>query len=261
MDPLATMLATTVRQDLDADVTVVRAKGHLSLQTAPVMRSALLKSMAEFPSAVVVDVSDCVADAAAALAVFPAVLHHHDANPFVALLLGGADDEFLRDGGEAAIGDVPAYQTCADALVAAAAVKARQRRFRFRAAYSTSAPGVIRDAVGDVCDQWGLESLRNSALLITSELVTNAIRHARSDVVVDAILRDDFLHLRVHDRSAQPPKLTEAATVNQVSDSGRGLPIVAYHSTAWGYVIKPEGRGKMVWATMRVRPIGAGRPV
>jgi anti-sigma regulatory factor (Ser/Thr protein kinase) len=111
--------------------------------------------------------------------------------------------------------------------------------------------------VSDVCDQWGLESLRNSALLITSELVTNAIRHAASDVVVDAILRDNYLHLRVHDRSTQPPKLDEKAGGNHLRDSGRGLPIVAYHSTGWGYVLKPDGRGKIVWATMRVRPHAA----
>jgi anti-sigma regulatory factor (Ser/Thr protein kinase) len=261
MDPLATMLSTTVRQDIDADVTVIRANGHLSLQTAPVMRSALQKCMAEYPSAVVVDVSGCVADAPAALAIFPAVLNHQDANPFVAILLGGADDDFLRDGGEAAMGDVPTYLSCAEALLAAAAVKAKQRRFRFHAAHSPAAPGVIRDAIGDVCDQWGLESMRNSALLITSELVTNVIRHARSDVVVDAILRDNYLHLRVHDRSAQPPQLDEKANAEQVSDSGRGLPIVAYHSTAWGYVLKPDGRGKVVWATLRVRPVGAVQAV
>jgi hypothetical protein len=36
---------------------------------------------------------------------------------------------------------------------------------------------------------------------------------------------------------------------------GRGLYLVGLYSTAWGYVV--GATGKVVWATLRARPVGA----
>jgi anti-sigma regulatory factor (Ser/Thr protein kinase) len=254
-------LTTTVHRDLDADVTLVRAIGSLSMFTAQIVRAALLRARAECPSAIVADVSSCAAETPAALAVFPAVARHVESHPWVALLLCGADDDFLRNGGKAALGDVPVFRTRSDALDAAADALRTQRRFQIHARHSNAAPREVREAVGQICDEWGLDQVRAAALLIVSELVTNAVRHARTDIDVDAVLRDSFLHIRVHDGSVAPPQRDETPLRLGLRDSGRGLPIVAHHSSSWGFVINPTGSGKMVWATLRTLPVRSPRLV
>jgi hypothetical protein len=40
-------------------------------------------------------------------------------------------------------------------------------------------------------------------------------------------------------------------------DHGRGLRLVERHCTSWGFQPRADGAGKVVWATMRGRPIRA----
>ena len=86
------------------------------------------------------------------------------------------------------------------------------------------------------------------AVLVTSELATNAIVHARTAFV-----------LRVH-QVASIPALTvsvsdQAATIpvprveHPGQESGRGLAVVEGFSSAWGVRIDPNG--KSVWAEFR----------
>ena len=199
------VLDITVERDVEADVTLLRPSGRLDLSTAVVMRDVLAKSVAECPLAIVVDVAACVAGSAVALTVFPASARAAPHQPAVAILLGGVDDGFLANGGAAALGPVPWYPTCAEALHAAEISRAGQRRAVVHGQPSVALPGQAREAVVDACDVWGLADLRSAAALIISELVTNAIRHARGDVAVEAMLRGDFLHLRVRDASSAPP--------------------------------------------------------
>jgi anti-sigma regulatory factor (Ser/Thr protein kinase) len=248
-------LTTTVSRDLQADVTVVRAFGRLDMVTAPLMRAALLKCIAECPCAIVVDISGCATYSAVALTVFPAVSKGQATQPAVPVILCGADERFLPTGGRVALSGVPTYQTCIEALAAAEQTRSAQRRMQLQATLSLSAPGQARIAVAEACDAWGLSHLRTPAALIVSELVTNAVSHASTDVVVEAIIRGDFLHLRVRDGSPAAPTMTGAGNGLGPNDHGRGLPIVAHYSTAWGFVVNSTGTGKVVWATLRARPI------
>jgi anti-sigma regulatory factor (Ser/Thr protein kinase)/anti-anti-sigma regulatory factor len=250
-------LTTTVSRDLEADVTIVRAYGRLDLVTAPLMRAALLKCVAECPSAVVVDISGCATYSAAALAVFPAVGTGQAGRPAVTIVLCGTDDRFLPTGGRAALGDMPTYGTCIEALTAAEQARSTQRCMRLHAVRSLSAPGRARVAIGEACDEWDLSHLRIPAVLIISELVTNAVCHASTDVDIEAIVRGDFLHLRVRDGSPVPPTMSSNGHGSMPSDHGRGLPIVAHYSVAWGFVVNSTGTGKVVWATLRARPLGS----
>jgi anti-sigma regulatory factor (Ser/Thr protein kinase) len=178
----------------------------------------------------------------------------------VALLICGVNDSFRRFG-VATLATVPMYDTCAEALVAAEQARSRQRRVVATAPLSNAGPQVARELIADACDQWGLADLRTSAVLIISELVTNAIRHARTEAVVEAALRDNYLHLRVRDWSATPPAMTKWVPADgfeeNVADHGRGLHIIEAYSTAWGFVLNPGTSGKLVWATLRARPIGS----
>jgi anti-sigma regulatory factor (Ser/Thr protein kinase) len=251
-------LTTTVNHDLVADVTVVRVRGWLDLRTAALMRAALLKCVSECPSAIVVDVSDCLAGVPAALTVFPAVFCHQSAQPIVAGLLSGVSKEFVRDGGAAALGPISTYATLPQALDAAEAARTAQKRVHVRVRYTPDAPRLARDALHAACGTWGLRSVPTSALLIVTELVTNAVLHGHGAGAIDveAMLRDDFLHLRVHDGSPDPPAPAAPLDSLDLREHGRGLHLVAGYSSAWGYVVNPSRSGKVVWATLRVPPVG-----
>ena len=81
------------------------------------------------------------------------------------------------------------------------------------------------------------------AMLLTSELVTNAIRHAGTTFEVDvAPTGDGQVEVSVSDASSVVPHLVDAPPEAQ---SGRGLFFVEQYATAWG--IEATKRGKRVW--------------
>jgi len=104
----------------------------------------------------------------------------------------------------------------------------------------------------DVLIEWDLPALVDDAQLGTSELVTNAIRHAGTDV--ELILRfDDVITIEVQDRR---PELHRPAPNEDVNaESGRGLHIVASISENWG--VTARGNGKSVWFTLALPDVGA----
>ena len=248
------MAALTIKisRDLDADVTVLRPAGRLNLATARDLRSNLLKCLTECPSAIVVDLGDCAIESPAALSVIPAVAQSHAAQPSVAMLLCGMGGP--TDSAPAVLGALPVHASLADALAAAEDARRGQQRVHLHIARSPSGAGEAREAIGNACDLWGLSDLRHRATLIVSELVTNAIRHAGTDVEVDAALRALYLHLRVMDSDPTPPVMVAPADASTLAENGRGLSVVAHYSTGWGYSVDSLGAGKVVWATLRIRP-------
>ena len=85
------------------------------------------------------------------------------------------------------------------------------------------------------------EQLRDDILLVVSELVTNAVVHARSDPIVVAMFDDGRLRIEVHDQaSGSPPIVTSSAG----PDGGFGIRLVAALSDAWGWT--PTESGKRV---------------
>ncbi|MFH9353870.1 ATP-binding protein [Kitasatospora sp. NPDC017646] len=92
-----------------------------------------------------------------------------------------------------------------------------------------------------------------TALLLLSELVTNACRHARSprDRLIGVRLllpTRSVLRVEVYDASDDLPVPRHAAPEDE---SGRGLELVAALATSWG--ADPRGKGyvgKTVWFTL-----------
>jgi anti-sigma regulatory factor (Ser/Thr protein kinase) len=121
-------------------------------------------------------------------------------------------------------------------------------RIRLRARPSIELPRQAREAVAEACDRWGLPRLRPTATLVVSELVTNAVRHSRGPVTLEARIQRGSLQVRVWDASPTPP--TPRAIRPGLSERGRGLAIVAHYSRDWGWVIDDDERGKVVWASM-----------
>ena len=81
-------------------------------------------------------------------------------------------------------------------------------------------------------------------LVVVSELVTNAVVHADTDLRVIARWDGDRVMLEVFDGSHGIPRvLAEPPAVG-----GRGLYLVQQMTTAWGFEPSPDG--KRVWARL-----------
>lgn len=107
----------------------------------------------------------------------------------------------------------------------------------------------------DALTEWGLPELRDAAELVLSELVTNAIVHARSPrgrLIETRVRRlpDGRVRIEVHDANTNPPVLRGSSDTDE---GGRGLLLVdALTGHQWG-VTGRGGVGKAVWAVIGTR--------
>jgi anti-sigma regulatory factor (Ser/Thr protein kinase) len=83
------------------------------------------------------------------------------------------------------------------------------------------------------------------AVLLTTELVMNAVLHGAGPVRVHAAWGEGSVRVEVDDQSAQLPVLGE---MDRTASSGRGLRLVDGLSSAWG--VSPRETGKTVWFTL-----------
>ncbi|MFI9152524.1 SpoIIE family protein phosphatase [Streptomyces sp. NPDC053367] len=97
---------------------------------------------------------------------------------------------------------------------------------------------------------WSVVEESDVALLVVSELVTNAIAHTTGEVRLDLTLTGDRLRIAVNDASPRTP--VKAESVDWEETGGRGLLLVAAMSSAWGSV--PLGGGKQVWCDIALSP-------
>lgn len=99
-----------------------------------------------------------------------------------------------------------------------------------------------RGFVTEFCASHRCEVLLDGAVLVASELVTNAVVHARSECVLEARLDGGFLRVAVSDTSRAAPSPRLASTA---SHGGRGLFVVAAMASVWGVVPTPDGKNGM----------------
>lgn len=85
--------------------------------------------------------------------------------------------------------------------------------------------------------------------LVTSELATNAARHAKTTFTVLLEGLSQSIRLTVRDSSRLRPILTASP---ELATAGRGLHVVGYYSRDWG--VKQERNAKSVWASFDLRP-------
>jgi len=117
----------------------------------------------------------------------------------------------------------------------------------------TTGPAAAAEARGQVraaIRAWDIPVDPDVAVLLTSELVTNAIGHEPGDTVMLAI-SCSFGQLRVdvHDASRTLPVLVDAPVD---AEAGRGLMLVATLSATWGMYRTPAG--KAVYFTLAFEP-------
>jgi anti-sigma regulatory factor (Ser/Thr protein kinase) len=90
------------------------------------------------------------------------------------------------------------------------------------------------------------EPATDQLVLIGSELVTNAVLHARTELTLTLELRDDRVRISVKDRSQAPATLRH---YRPDALTGRGLGVVAALSDRWG--VSTAADGKVVWAELQ----------
>ncbi|MEH0417605.1 ATP-binding protein [Streptomyces sp. B21-083] len=108
-----------------------------------------------------------------------------------------------------------------------------------------------RRKVRELLDAWRVDAdTADNALLITSELVTNALTHTASERIVCRLrLAAGRLHVEVEDenRGGTLPAQRRPGFDEQC---GRGLLLVGVLSSDWGVRDAPHGSGRIVWAEL-----------
>ncbi|MFD5813520.1 SpoIIE family protein phosphatase [Streptomyces sp. NPDC127038] len=91
---------------------------------------------------------------------------------------------------------------------------------------------------------WGVTEYTDAALLIVSELVTNALVHTDGQVRLDLTLVNHRLRIAVADNSPRTP--IKPTSIGWEATGGRGVLLVEAMSATWGTV--PVSGGKQVWS-------------
>ncbi|HEX3705093.1 MAG TPA: MEDS domain-containing protein [Mycobacteriales bacterium] len=107
------------------------------------------------------------------------------------------------------------------------------------------APLAARQYVRDTLRAWGLSDLSDDAILVASELATNAVRHGECDFSVSIARGPGGVRLAVGDTDPRVPEPGDASTA---AEHGRGLRIVDATARQWGH--RTSGSGKLVWAEL-----------
>ncbi|WP_128379907.1 SpoIIE family protein phosphatase [Streptomyces cavernae] len=105
--------------------------------------------------------------------------------------------------------------------------------------------GRARAVVRGKLHDWGLPALADTAELMVSELVTNAVRHARGRQIGLRLVRGETLLCEVDDAEHTLPTLLGAGPHDEF---GRGLRVVGRLAREWG--TSRTGGGKTVWFEM-----------
>jgi len=129
---------------------------------------------------------------------------------------------------------------------------------RIRLTASPVAAGEARGRVRAAIRAWDIPVEEDIAVLLTSELVTNAISHeAGTTIMLSVTSSSGMLRVDVHDTSRTWPVLMDASAD---AEAGRGLMLVATLSATWGIYRTPAG--KAVYFTLAFDPgppVGDGR--
>ncbi|HKT05657.1 MAG TPA: ATP-binding protein [Rugosimonospora sp.] len=245
------MDTVAVRVDSARHYAVVRAGERIDHRCVPALRAALDKALRDWGTALIDAGGVRVAEPICA-ALLPAVLSGHGGWPWARLAMFGAGPD-LRDllARTRASQLVPGWDTEEQAL-SGIALRPPWVRRSVTLAHGASAPAGGRAALEEACLAWRVPSaVRQSAALIASELVTNAVQHAGTDArltldctrrTLRVSVRDFARRVEVRMRTAGTPR--------------GGLAVVDTLAYRWGVAETTEG--KSVWARL---PLAPRRPV
>ncbi|WP_239572224.1 SpoIIE family protein phosphatase [Streptomyces sp. G44] len=116
-----------------------------------------------------------------------------------------------------------------------------------------------RSFVRDTLQGWGFTDIVDDAVVLTSELVTNAVVHAGTAADVLCLRSADAVRIEVSDRYPEREIPLQQSSVHMGSpdrEGGRGLQLCAALATRWGVDYSPTH--KLVWFQLDLphRPVG-----
>jgi anti-sigma regulatory factor (Ser/Thr protein kinase) len=112
---------------------------------------------------------------------------------------------------------------------------------------AVQATGLARIATREALASWGVTHLETAVLLV-SELVTNAVRHAETPAVILTLRLETaagLLRIEVQDAD---PRWPQPRTPAGLDESGFGLVLVDALAGKWG--VRDTPPGKSVWAEL-----------
>jgi anti-sigma regulatory factor (Ser/Thr protein kinase) len=110
-----------------------------------------------------------------------------------------------------------------------------------------TAPGVARAFLRCATEEWGVDDdLAQDAAMVITELVANAVDHARTESTLSIGVAHEGLCVSVRD--TRPGPVLRPAPIDPTAARGRGLQMVDALTTAWGVTL--HAGGKTVWAVL-----------
>ena len=200
---------------------------------------------------VLVDLTDLRVDFVPGLQVFPSTLAAAGGWPGARLVLFGASPELSE-----VLVSLDLTDTVPLAADQAAAVARLETRPPTLSRYHDlephlASPRRARALFRRACLDWALGDAYDHAALVVNELVTNAVRHARTTCRLDIRLDARGLRVGVRDQGPLHPALLDDP--GHLLPPGVGLHLVAMLSHRWG--VEEHVDGKTVWARFRPRPV------
>jgi anti-anti-sigma factor len=228
---------------------VVTLVGELDIAAAPRVQRALLKCLAEQPDAVICDLSRVATIDPVCASVFAAVAHRPRSRwPDSRVLLCGARPDMaavLRGRGMPSF--LPIYDTL-DHAVANARSRPPFLQERLRLVPTLDAVTTAAWFVGEVCQNWQLDELTETARSLAGELVADAVLDERDNlelIELRAQLRATGLLVAVQSGGA-PLAVTQA---DQRGEPGSGLEMVQRVAQSWGVRRQADG-SRVVWCML-----------
>jgi anti-sigma regulatory factor (Ser/Thr protein kinase) len=122
-----------------------------------------------------------------------------------------------------------------------------ERILRLALPSDASAVRLARQVTRDALATWHLGQLEEAAVLLVSELVTNAVRHARDTGAIGLELASTSTRLRVEIQDGDP-SWRQMDSLADSDESGFGFLLVDSLSDRWG--LRRVCAGKAVWAEL-----------
>jgi anti-sigma regulatory factor (Ser/Thr protein kinase) len=116
---------------------------------------------------------------------------------------------------------------------------------------NATAPAVARTYLTEHA-AWLSAGQLDDALLLVTELVTNAIRYGEPDITLQLRAQPPEVGIGVHDRGRAMPHMADPAANEP---GGRGLIIVDAVAQQWGVTPAQPPPGKTVWFTLGAPPV------